>query len=123
MVGFAVLGLVNAGTVIKIKAFDQHFIAGSFCFARGIKFLHHPAVAAQYVVNIAYQIITAAVKLVIIVIAAHIIAKLFIGAAMYYLAAIQTLLFAIHKAKVNNYLSVCKRLQTGIVAYKQLVSG
>ena len=102
MIGFAVLGLVGAGMVFKIKTFQCHFFAGGFGFSAGVQFFHNAAVAAQNIVYVAHKIITAAVELVIVIIAAHVITEFFICTAMYYFAAIQTVFFGIHKAKVYN---------------------
>jgi len=122
MIRLAILGLINAGAVIKIKALYQHFVAGGFGFTTGVQLFHNSAVATQYIVDVADIIITAAVQLIVIIIAAHIVAEFFIRTAMYHFAAIQTVFFAIHAAKLTNYLSVCKRLQTGTVDYKQLAT-
>jgi len=101
VIALIVFSLVDAGKIIEIKPFDEHFFAGGFCFAGWVQFLHNAAVAAQYVVDVADQIITAAVELVVIIIAAHIITEFFICTPVDDLAAIQTMFFGIHKANIG----------------------
>jgi hypothetical protein len=61
--------------------------------------------------------------LVVVVITAQVVTEFFVRPAMQNRAAIEANFFFVHKAKVNNLLSGCKRLQTETVDYKRLITG
>ena len=82
MVNLPVLGLIGVRMVIEIQTFCRQFFQGGFGFAAGVKFLQYTAVTLQDIVNIPNQVITAAVQLVVVIIAALVIAEFFVSAAV-----------------------------------------
>lgn len=68
--------------MIEVETQRVEFFAGSFGFSGWIELLQNTPVAPQNIVDVAYQVMTIAVQLIVKIAAALIVAKFFIGPAV-----------------------------------------
>jgi hypothetical protein len=121
----ALLGDALTGHEVEVKSSGDEGTAGRFGFVFRTEFFQNPPVAAKLIVGVSDHIVGVRVELVVVGIAAHIRAELFVRPTQKGFAAFKAGFhnqvisrYALTFSQIYRFISICKRLQIFLSDYK-----